>query len=936
MSEIHWLTKSGLIATVAEEDYFEFNLDAFSDVGNPLSFNLISGKLPGGLALTKDGVIRGIPVIESAEIKKGDYTESFAIRVTDKLTNKIADRTFTITVNAIALPHIYPSNMTLGTYYDGYYFSRQLVATDPNPLAELTWTVVSGTLPNGVVLEKNGLLHGYIYPFTPTYIGLQIGWNLGPWDLAPWDTPSLITSSKNYIFQIQVFDGVNYDKSNYNLDVIAKALFTVDNTQINVGIDTLDVSIDNLHVPFISTTPQALPTHRQNSSFAFKVDGIDLDKDDITFTMNEPFPVELITIPGFLSYPIYLPINTTIPLTVIKNIAVEKLIDFTIEPIHAKITFLTDPGVSTFTLNKNIILNTTAGIFTYDIDRSIDPYIDFSVIKNITLQSGIDYVTKLSAKEITFMVDPGISNYTLLQLDDLSTLVSQTPSLQNLNSINMLPTTPPGLTIDPATGWITGEIGSIRNAEQIYVFQVGCYKTFKSGHVSTPVTLSLTVLGEVGNTIDWVTPDILGQINNGEISKFLVEANSALGKTLTYRLGKVGHLPAGLTFLSSGLIIGRVSFQHFNLDRGLTTFDKNTSYFDNIFTFSVIATSIDGTVSSEKTFTIQIHNFNIIPYENVYMKSLPAKEKRIAFAELMNDQSIFPDQFIYRLADPWFGKAADIKFLFAAGLTPSSAASYIAAMQNNTYNKTINIGAIKTAIAVDTNFKTKYEVVYLEVIDTNYDGGLVSPMSIDRTNQVSAPYNVEPYTTIYPDGFDNMYANITSVGQSNRGALPEWMLSPQSSGRVLGFTRGIVLCYTIPGASSLVAYRLQSKYATFNDLSFEADRYVLDQVQSNNFDISTGLFYPKTVTTFDVPPPTWMPNTRYNKHETILYNEIVYECNVAEFTSESIFSPTNFIEIGPYIQTSEFLAGDRNYVAPEVGNTYLKFPKTTTYGPEIF
>jgi len=66
--------------------------------------------------------------------------------------------------------------------------------------------------------------------------------------------------------------------------------------------------------------------------------------------------------------------------------------------------------------------------------------------------------------------------------------------------------------------------------------------------------------------------------------------------------------------------------------------------------------------------------------------------------------------------------------------------------------------------------------------------------------------------TVYPNMVDRIE---TGVGYENRSILPDWMTSRQTDGSVLGFTRALVLCYTIPGKSAEVAYRVNQRLTRF-------------------------------------------------------------------------------------------------------------------------
>lgn len=421
---------------------------------------------------------------------------------------------------------------------------------------------------------------------------------------------------------------------------------------------------------------------------------------------------------------------------------------------------------------------------------------------------------------------------------------------------------PPGLSIDSHTGWLSGHIPAQAENIKTYDFIVQAYKTYNPDYISLPRTFSLTILGDINNTIEWTTPTDLGVINNGDISELSVSAVSSLGKQLVYSLaplseqtrfgysvtnsGVTSRLPQGLELLSSGLLIGRVSFEYFALDSGRTTIDGGNTTFDSVRTFTIKAESTDGSVSSTKTFTVRVNNFNIEPYENLYLKALPSIDQRQTFLDIINNQDIFPNELIYRPTDPWFGRCRDIRSLFLPGLSASEVTDYANALATNHFNKRIEFGDIRTARAVDSNFNTKYEVVYVPLIDNEVNEKGQSPANVNHVNYLN--YSGD----IYPNSFKNMSSVVaTAIGYSNPGALPDWMTSPQTNQTVIGFTNCIVLAYTVPGASSLIAYRLKSNGITFNNIDFVADRYDLDNALSKNYNLTTRSFVYGRETTFN-------------------------------------------------------------------------------------
>jgi 3-hydroxymyristoyl/3-hydroxydecanoyl-(acyl carrier protein) dehydratase len=98
-----------------------------------------------------------------------------------------------------------------------------------------------------------------------------------------------------------------------------------------------------------------------------------------------------------------------------------------------------------------------------------------------------------------------------------------------------------------------------------------------------------------------------------------------------------------------------------------------------------------------------------------------------------------------------------------------------------------------------------------------------------------------------------------NLGYANQGALPGWMTSPQANQKVLGFTRCIVLAYTVPpsqnngvSAAELIAYRLQNTGIKFNMIDFVADRYDLDNALTvTDYNVAEQSFVSGSETTFD-------------------------------------------------------------------------------------
>jgi hypothetical protein len=485
---------------------------------------------------------------------------------------------------------------------------------------------------------------------------------------------------------------------------------------------------------------------------------------------------------------------------------------------------------------------------------------------------------------------------------------------------------PGTLSMDIDSGWITGYLPAQIPNQASYDFVVQVYKEYYSNYVTSKI-FTITVLGELYNEVNWLTPSHLGTIENGSVSDLYLTALSTLNKSIFYQLtpsiqsnyltytrgipGPYQNIPQGLTVKPNGLISGRVSFELFSLDSSATTFDIDllTGYadttFDQTFEFSVLAETFDQTASATRVFTIRVRERNTAPYENLYLKALLTPYQRIEFRSILQDRSVFPPELIYRSNDPWFGMAQDVKMLFLPGLNPNEAVAYIDAMQTNHFTKRLLFSDIKTAVAkqdgvydviesntgttvgtynvytgvfVPTNFDLgysvqsgvpsgctvgdqhiKYEVVYVDIKDENSDSLGQGPADAINLSGVIQNYYFDSQGNSYyianPNAFTNMDdAILTNIGYANKGALPDWMTSIQPNGIQLGFTRAVVLAYVEPGASETIAWRLKQRGYNLNEINFTADRYLLDNVYTANYDIAANAFITSTQTTFDRYP----------------------------------------------------------------------------------
>ncbi|MDF1565498.1 MAG: putative Ig domain-containing protein [Deltaproteobacteria bacterium] len=152
----------------------------------PYSWTELSGRLPGGLILSQDGVLSGAPTLVgsfSLEIEVSDARGEIA-RVL--LPLKIVDQGI-LTITTGFLP--------VGQVEQAYIAGFEVVGGEP----PMTWSLVGGELPPGIALEPN--------------VGILSGAPLG---------------AGRYRFQVQVTDsGGLFDTNNYVIESLAQPLAIV-------------------------------------------------------------------------------------------------------------------------------------------------------------------------------------------------------------------------------------------------------------------------------------------------------------------------------------------------------------------------------------------------------------------------------------------------------------------------------------------------------------------------------------------------------------------------------------------------------------------------------------------------------------------------------------------------------------------------------------
>jgi len=493
---------------------------------------------------------------------------------------------------------------------------------------------------------------------------------------------------------------------------------------------------------------------------------------------------------------------------------------------------------------------------------------------------------------------------------------------------------PPGMTFDENSGWLSGYIPNQAATKIDYQFAIKVYKKDYPEYESELVYFTLTIIGNIAGVVTWPASK-LGVVKTGSVSELSVAATISNNKAVTYELkdGYANKLPQGLKLLDNGLISGRISFEHFMIDTGTTTFDKQSNLlidettFERKYTFTVRAYSNDLTIDTFNTFTITIEPSSFKPYEDLYIRALPAIEQRDIYAELVNNTDDIDPNDVYRQGDVFFGIQKNIRALIAAGLNPSLLTDYIEATAQNHWNNTLRFDTFKVARAFNADDSVKYEIVYLTLVDKG--------LGIDPETKLPAPpkqridlkiqqsitamsgftreirasggwpkassgnYTADEhnYRYAYPNGIENMRKRMKEyVGNAvlERLVLPQWMQDKQlqDSGKVLGWNLAVPIVYCKPGKGDKIAYLLSQRTGIdLKKISFEVDRFILDNNLSIYYDKTTQQWSETAETTFD-----------------LINVQTVFDGN-----------------------GTRFFANVDKYAEPDQNDTYIKFPQVNVF-----
>jgi|694.fasta_scaffold02619_31 hypothetical protein len=277
MSQPVWVTQPGSLGTIPEGVFYSIPLVAVAPA-DTVYYQVIAGALPTGMFVNESGILGGNPSAQATA--QGvpapvpiDITSKFAVRAyTEKVIagrtviDRLADRTFTITVTGQNTPVFVTPPGTIATYYDGTQVSDlQVQVFTPDIYAEEVVTLISGSLPPGLTISTSGIISGYVGENTTV-------------------TPT--PTETNYPFTLRVTNGVAGDVRAFNILVYARSAMTADNTVITADNTFITADVSPQIPPIILTPTGSIGTTRSNNFYTFQFTGVDFNDQAFQFIAN--------------------------------------------------------------------------------------------------------------------------------------------------------------------------------------------------------------------------------------------------------------------------------------------------------------------------------------------------------------------------------------------------------------------------------------------------------------------------------------------------------------------------------------------------------------------------------------------------------------------------------------------------------------------------
>ena len=348
-----WITSAGSLGTIPEGVFYSVPIEAAADT-ETVYYQLIAGQLPDGIQISNTGSITGVPrsVVKIQGVPTPvnyDIVSKFAVRAyTTKvvngliIVNRLADRTFSLTVTGQNAPEFTTNPGNVGTFYDGTSVEIQIGYTDVDPGDRVRVRLINGELPPGLYINEKGLISGVIQPLVGPPGTAPAGFSSTNFDQYPFDFSTRSTST-NYQFTLEVSDGKESNIGIFEIYVYSKDSMSADTTDFTADNTFITADVVPTRTPVLLNHPGSIGRARSDNFYAFKFDAVDFDGDPEEYIIDSPPPgLTLNSVTGWLYG--YIPDAGATEITYDFTITVRKLNQPTIvsAPVNYNLTIIGD------------------------------------------------------------------------------------------------------------------------------------------------------------------------------------------------------------------------------------------------------------------------------------------------------------------------------------------------------------------------------------------------------------------------------------------------------------------------------------------------------------------------------------------------------------------------------------------------------------------
>jgi len=798
MSQPIWNTPAGTLGTFPAINPLLVTLSASPvSPATTVTYKLLSGTLPTGLAISTSGVIAGTPPLVTELV-----TNIFTIRATDNLGN-LRDRTFSMSITGTAIPQFTTPTGTILTTLDSVWIDLPITYSNPDSNNQVVIELQEGVLPPGLEINNEGIIRGYAEP--PI-----LNSNSGSVQTVATVTNSVtnaITCISTSGFRAgrpvtftRVIGNIVQGTTYFIKTVLSPTSFTISSNQ---GGSTFILSDDagymKVLLPAVSVGTPTIRTY----SFTLKLFSL-LGTDQTSYNIKVINQNASVNVGGPGNPP-----NTRVP-TILNTRPLSYNIDnsyygyYVLPPVAPT----TNAFIGTIKSGELFAFK----ILGYDFDDNTLMYAYSGLPTGLTGDTNTGWITGTPTLSVT-----GINNY--------SFTVSVYKVLNGISSANFNFSYTLSNEIVGDIEWLTlNNLGTIDNGTVSTLSVVAKSDVSLSYRLvggQLPPNLTLLDIGEITGKVAYQPTDtLLPQYSNTEYT-FVIEAYSSLypsiasTRTFTLVVYQQYEEPTNTLYIKA-----TPSLNDRNIINSLLT---NTALIPDSMVYRLNDIYFGKATNVVYEHAYGIYSNDIDAYleavtKNHYWRNITLGELKTAVAKNSSGEIIYEvvySEVIDNLVNPQ-GVSVPIDISWERPID-------------------LNLGPWYTSMA-------SIFTSYAEIENQEYYTSL-SPGSVIE---------------LYPNSLYNMRTRVAErLGQVlNSSLLPLWMTSQQSNGSTLGYTQAWVICYTKPGYSDIIKTNIETNWSyKLNIINFGIDRFTVDK--SDTYDYDTTVI-PAVWT--DLPSATPVPN----------------------------------------------------------------------------